>query len=129
MNFISKFVLNFVRNFVFLQQIRFGDNLAIEIEGDESDAHVPPLAIQLLIENAIKHNVVSEKDPLRIQVLIADGFCTVQNSLKEKKSKDSTGIGLDNLIARYAYLSESPVKVTKSDVDFKVSVPLLKLNA
>ena len=121
--------MDFVRNFVYLQQIRFGDNLIVEMEGDESNAHVPPLAIQLLIENAIKHNVVSEKDPLKIQVLIAHGHCIVQNSLKEKKSKDSTGIGLDNLIARYEYLSEKPVEVTKTEVDFKVTVPLLTLDS
>lgn len=120
--------MDFTRNFVFLQQMRFGDNLKVNIEGVKSDKHVPPLAVQLLVENAIKHNVVSEKDPLNIQITIDGDTCSVKNSIKEKKSKDSTGIGLNNLIERYKYLTDKSVVVNCSDAYFEVKIPLLTLD-
>lgn len=120
--------MTFVKNFVFLQKIRFGDNLQVELQEGSPQHHVPPLAIQVLVENAIKHNVVSEKDPLSIKVTFEDQYCRVWNSLKEKKAKDSTGIGLDNLIERYHYLSNESVNVTKKDDYFEVDIPLLTLS-
>lgn len=119
--------MDFVKNFIFLQKIRFGENLKVSISEIESDTHVPPLAIQLLVENAIKHNVVSEKDPLTIEVKIEGDFLTVKNNLKEKKVKDSTGIGLSNIKSRYQYLSDQEVKITKTDKDFEVQIPLLNI--
>lgn len=119
--------MDFVKNFVFLQKIRFGDNLNIGISEGEPDLFVPPLALQLLVENAIKHNVISEKDPLTIDIEILNDSCTVRNNLKEKKVKDSTGIGLSNIISRYQYLTDAEVKITKTEDYFEVQIPLLNI--
>lgn len=120
--------LDFVKSFLFLQQIRFGDNLKFKIsEVENPKAFVPPLAIQLLVENAIKHNVVSEKHPLTIEIACSKDYCIIGNSLREKQSKDSTGIGLSNLTERYKYLSDEPVDIQKTDSYFKVKLPLLKI--
>lgn len=119
--------MEFVKNFAFLQKIRFGENLQMKIGETTSNTFVPPLAIQVLVENAIKHNVVSEKDPLHITIDFVEDSCIVKNNLKEKKAKDSTGIGLKNLIARYEYLTDREVSVERGVDFFSVKLPLLKL--
>jgi LytS/YehU family sensor histidine kinase len=120
--------MGFVSNFTFLQKIRFGDNLQLIVDEIPANFYVPPLAIQILVENAIKHNVVSEKDPLHIHIRFERGYCFVENSLKEKKSKDSTGIGLKNLKDRYKYLTDREVIVDKDEKSFQVGLPLLTIN-
>ena len=119
--------IDFVENFIFLQKIRFGENLRVKISEHRPSLFVPPLAIQLLVENAIKHNVVSQKDPLTIEIAIHDNFCIVRNNLKEKKVKDSTGIGLENIKSRYQYLTNDEVKIIKTEDCFEVRVPLLNI--
>ena len=119
--------LGFAENYIFLQKIRFGDNLKIEIEGEAINRYVPPIAIQLLIENAIKHNVVSELHPLTIKLVIENDHFTITNNIKEKLEKDSTGIGLENLKARYQYLSDKKIEINRDEKVFSVKVPLLKL--
>lgn len=118
--------VRFLSNFVFLQKIRFGENLQFEIEGEESEGFIPPLALQLLVENAIKHNVVSEQHPLSIKVTINEEHCVVKNNVKEKLDKDSTGIGLENLKARYGFICDREVVIEKSDNQFVVKIPVLK---
>lgn len=120
--------MEFVKNFAFLQKIRFGENLQMKIGEVKSKKYVPPLAIQILVENAIKHNVVSEKDPLTVKIDFEEDACIIWNNLKEKKVKDSTGIGLNNLIARYQYLTDKEVKVEKGEDFFEVKLPLLTLD-
>lgn len=119
--------MDFVKNFIFLQKIRFGENLKVEITDKEPGLFVPPLAIQILVENAIKHNVISEKDPLMIVIDVKDQICSVRNNLKEKKVKDSTGVGLANIKSRYQYLSDREVEIIKTDDYFEVQVPLLNI--
>ncbi|MEQ9468109.1 MAG: histidine kinase [Ekhidna sp.] len=119
--------MDFVKNFTFLQKIRFGENLKVEISTNNPKMFVPPLAIQILVENAIKHNVVSEKDPLKVQIEIDDEYCSVRNTLKEKKAKDSTGIGLSNLTDRYHYLTDKKVIINKFEDSFEVKLPLLNI--
>ncbi|MEQ9404989.1 MAG: histidine kinase [Cyclobacteriaceae bacterium] len=120
--------INFMENFIFLQKIRFGDNLKMEVRVDRKEGYLPPLALQILVENAIKHNVISEKDPLKIRVEITPEYCLVENSIKEKLVKDSTGIGLNNLKARYNYLSNEEIEITANEKEFKVKLPILKLD-
>ena len=119
--------IDFMKNFIFLQKIRFGDNLKINISDNSSNGYLPPLALQILVENAIKHNVVSEQYPLSILVHLTEDYCTVENTIKEKLAKDSTGIGLSNLKARYQYLSKKEVSIENDGTNFKVHVPILFL--
>lgn len=119
--------LDFMENFIFLQQIRFGTNLSVTIEKKHVAGYLPPLALQLLVENSIKHNVISEKDPLNILIQIDKEFCTIANTIKEKLDKDSTGIGLENLKARYDYLSSKKVEIMNDGKTFTVKLPVLQL--
>ncbi len=119
--------MDFVKNFIFLQKIRFGENLKVEISDKEPNLFVPPLAIQILVENAIKHNVISEKDPLTITIDVIDDICSIRNNLKEKKVKDSTGVGLANIKSRYQYLSDREVEIVKTEDYFEVRIPLLNM--
>ncbi len=117
----------FVASYIFLHQIRFGDNLQVVYHGEMSKGHVPPLAVQMLIENAIKHNVVSESKPLTIDVTYRPYEIEVSNQIQRKASSSSTGVGLRNLKARYKYLSALPVEIKDDEGVFSVTLPLLDL--
>lgn len=119
--------MGFMENFIFLQKIRFGDNLSVEVINDKAAGYLPPLALQILVENAIKHNVVSEKHPLTIRVEVTEDFCNIKNNIKEKLDKDSTGIGLSNLKARYEYLSKQEVVIENTGEEFIVKLPILQI--
>jgi sensor histidine kinase YesM len=119
--------LAFLENYVFLQKIRFGDNLKLTLEVESTQGMVPPIALQILVENAIKHNVISEKKPLDILVEVKADHCQVTNTIQEKLEKDSTGIGLSNLRARYDFLSERKVEIRSDQGQFVVRIPILKV--
>ncbi len=121
--------LAFVRAYVFLQKIRFEDALRVEITvPDESTLQVPPLALQMLLENAIKHNELSDERPLRITICLEDdAYLVVQNNAQPKENRESSsGIGLANIQARYAYLSDVKVVVAEDLQHFTVKLPLLR---
>lgn len=119
--------LDFLDSFIFLQKIRFGDNLDIQINVEKNDsAYVLPLSLQILMENAIKHNVVSEANPLVIRLEQQDQYLVFRNKIKRKKSIDSgTGIGLENIKMRYKYLTEVPVMIDERKEEFIVKIPIL----
>lgn len=119
--------LNFIDAFVFLQKIRFGDNLKVSIDVAKSNnRYILPLSLQILLENAIKHNVVSKEDPLEIEIYEEGEFLVVKNKLKLKRILDAgTGIGLKNIKLRYKYLTEHPVQVHENNEDFIVKIPTL----
>lgn len=119
--------LNFLDSFIFLQKIRFGENLNIDSKIEKSNSRfILPLSLQILLENAIKHNVVSRDDPLQIKLYEKDNYLVVTNKLKPRKSIDKgTGIGLNNIKMRYKYLSQNPVKIHENEKDFVVEIPIL----
>ena len=120
----------FLESYLFLLKIRFGENIEIRKEIDEKYEyfHVPPAALQMLIENAIKHNIVSSRNPLRIDILCLNGFVEVTNNLQEKTVKEeSTHIGLENIRKRYEFLTEKKITISKTETDFRVSIPLINL--
>ena len=119
--------LQFLQSYIFLQQIRFGDKLKMVIDLPNPTGEVAPLALQLLIENAIKHNIIATDQPLTIQVYHQDGYFVVENDLQRKTvlSEDSSGLGLDNITKRYNFLSSVKVKIEESSSKFKVSIPVI----
>ncbi len=121
--------LDFIDAYVFLQKERFKDNLEVtfNIQDDLLDYHILPLSLQLLLENAIKHNVVSSKYPLHISIESADNYLVVENSIKLRKQKmPSTGVGLQNINLRYSYVSDRKVEIEETGQKFVVRLPLLK---
>jgi sensor histidine kinase YesM len=119
--------IEFLKSYSFLQQIRFGEKLKIQINISRSDIFVTPLALQMLVENAIKHNVVSQDDPLSIVISNDSQFISVENNIQKKKTmiEPSAGVGLENIQKRYALLTNVPVGITDSGNSFKVTLPML----
>jgi sensor histidine kinase YesM len=119
--------MKFLQSYLYLQKIRFGEKLDITFALDGASMNVAPLALQMLIENAIKHNVVSEDDPLRIKVYVEDGFIVVQNNLQRKGAVGelSAGVGLENICKRYEFLSDRKVEIREDEHHFTVKLPLL----
>ncbi len=121
--------MQFLDAYIYLNKIRFRENLQVETQllTDTSQLHVAPLSIQMLIENAIKHNVVSKEKPLKIRIVQEDGFLTVENNLQEKMTfEKSTKVGLQNIINRYRLLTEQQVEILRNEWSFKVKLPLLE---
>ncbi|MFN5346245.1 MAG: two-component regulator propeller domain-containing protein [Bacteroidota bacterium] len=124
--------LDIVSTYFYLQQKRFGEHLSLSINVTskyQEEVSVPPLSIQLLVENAIKHNAVSHETPLKIDITIDDKnqFLIVSNNLNPKKKHDpSTGIGLNNIFSRYKILTQQDVTVIRTDEQFIVELPLIK---
>ncbi|MCU0358811.1 MAG: histidine kinase [Cyclobacteriaceae bacterium] len=120
--------LKFLESYVFLQQIRFGDNLRIDIDTKGELTMFPPLVLQMLVENAIKHNEISTEHPLTIRVKKEDGYVVVENSLQRKSSvnPDSKGVGLANIISRYEFLSKGEVIIAEEEGRFVVKLPVIK---
>ena len=119
--------LRFLDSSLFLQQIRFGDKLKIENELKPMKGNIPPLAIQMLVENAIKHNEVSQEHPL-VVTLHADGsnlFISNNLQLRSKLISDSVGVGLDNIKKRFEFLSDRPIVIEKDEKNFVVRLPIL----
>ena len=120
--------LQFAKTYVRLLKMRFEDSIVLEIpeHSDNPDAKIVPLSLQLLLENAVKHNVVTATKPLRIKVYEEDGFLVVSNNLQEKQVvKKSSGVGLRNIVQRYNLLTDKTVKIEKTQKDFSVYLPML----
>jgi len=120
--------LDVLKAYGFLLKTRFGDNLDIDIDvpADKLQQRIVPLSLQLLMENAIKHNIVSSAKPLKIKVFAQNGHLVVSNNLQVKNQLiESTGIGLENIRNRYKLLGEDEVKVDESGESFTVSIPLI----
>jgi LytS/YehU family sensor histidine kinase len=121
--------LDFIKSFLFLQKIRFDKslNIKVKIAKSQLDKMIPPFGLQLLIENAIKHNIVSEEQPLTIEINNDDNYLQVKNNLQKRDlSDDSTGIGLKNLKARYKLLSDLPVIIEEQTAFFIARIPLIE---
>jgi len=135
--------IDFVKNYCFLQKIRFSENLKININLNNSgNIMVIPLSIQLLVENAIKHNVITSEKPLMIDIFSDEKYIIVKNNLQVKKTikenrndknRDSH-VGLENIKLRYKYLLKEDVIIKNPETEnigskpkeFIVKIPLIK---
>lgn len=119
-----------IETFYMLQKARFGDNLQLTIELPLEVFHkqLPPLALQMLLENAIKHNIISSEKPLNIRIFLSDhNYLTIINNLQKKEQKAAgSGIGLQNIKNRYGFLTDQPVIISETHHEFSVKLPLLK---
>lgn len=124
--------MEFVKSYCFLMKMRFenGIELNCEIEEKFDDKYVVPLTLQMLVENALKHNVVSASKPLHIDIYIENGkSIIVRNNLQRKSSAEhSLKTGLENIRKRYSLLSDKNVDVIETKDHFMVAMPLLALS-
>lgn len=121
--------LDFVENYIYLQRVRFKEAVQFEINVSTEDRlyQIPSASLQLLVENTLKHNIVTRDKPLKVEVYVADQWLHVRNNFQPKDARiDSTGIGQANLKKRLSYLSlDEPVFM--QDGEFYIAkIPLLK---
>ena len=119
--------LEILKAYLFLMDIRFGNSLQASIDLPENiQGQVAPLTLQMLVENALKHNEVSKANPLQIDIYTEENRIIVRNNLQPKNTlPSSTGIGLANIQARYQVLSNEEVLISDTDGYFTVNVPIL----
>jgi sensor histidine kinase YesM len=117
----------FVEKFIFLLKIRFEDKLVVKMDlHDNSDGLIVPMALQLLLENAVKHNEVSKTNPLAITITKKQDWVIVENKIQLKLSTEpSSKIGLKNLEQQYSFFDQKVI-IDKSDDLFTVKIPILK---
>ena len=123
--------MEFAKAYFFLLKMRYPDNLEATFSVDEQymEKHIAPLTLQMLIENAIKHNVVSKMHPLHIDVYVENSeTIVVKNNLQPKNSLErSTKTGLQNIQKRYEYLGNRKIDIIATAKNFMVAIPLIKV--
>ncbi len=120
--------LEFGASFVKLQKTRFGEGLQVNFKVNEADFHrkIVPVTLQNLIENAIKHNIIDEEEPLVVDVSEEEGYLVVRNNLQKKKFVETSNKrGLTNLKSFYRYLSDKEIVVVEDGQFFTIKIPLI----
>lgn len=120
--------LAFAETYMNLLKMRFENSLFYELPKNipNPDAKVVPLSLQLLLENTVKHNVVSEQRPLMIKIEVVGDYLSIQNVLQKKEVfQDRQGVGLQNIINRYAIISNRKVIIQESADSYTVKIPIL----
>jgi sensor histidine kinase YesM len=120
--------LQFAKTYVRLLKMRFEDSIVFEIpeKANNPEAKVVPLSLQLLLENAVKHNIVNDSKPLHIKIYESEGNLIVENNLQPKKVlKKGSGVGLVNIQQRYSLLTRRKVNINKTTSTFRVQLPML----
>lgn len=123
--------LDFLNAYFFLLQIRFEQKVQLEKQIDlDADLYkLPPLTLQLLVENAVKHNKMSALNPLHITVKTAGENLVIANNISAREQRDtSTGIGLENIKNRYAMVTDKKIIIENTGTTFSATIPLLKNN-
>jgi two-component system, LytTR family, sensor kinase len=120
--------LEFAKTYMSLLKMRFEDSIVFEIpeKASNPESKVVPLSLQLLLENAVKHNMVTTSKPLHIKIYESEGNLVVENNLQPKQIvKKSSGVGLENIKQRYNLLSNKKVNIKEQAGSFAVSIPML----
>jgi LytS/YehU family sensor histidine kinase len=121
--------ISLLKNYVYLQQKRFGNNfkLVMNVSEEHLGMNIPPLTLQLLAENALKHNIADDKNWLVIKIESAQSFLIVSNNITRPDTKvRSAGIGLKNIQQRVQLLTGMEVKVIATDKEFNIIIPIKK---
>jgi LytS/YehU family sensor histidine kinase len=120
--------LDFIKSYLFLNQLRHGEGLqsTIEIDNTYLNHFIPPLSLQILIENALKHNETSIANPLRIHVFNSDNTIVVKNNFNPRSNYERpSGFGIKNLQNRYRYLTETPISTKIENNNFVARIPVI----
>lgn len=120
--------LAFAKTYMNLLKMRFENSLSFELPEkiENEEAKVVPLSLQLLLENCIKHNIVSEQKPLHIKIFIDNNELIIENNKQKKEVlHDRKGVGLQNIVNRYAILTERKVAIYETEEVFRVKLPIL----
>ncbi|MEL7145963.1 MAG: histidine kinase [Bacteroidota bacterium] len=123
--------LAFSKSYVYLLQMRYPENLMVNIKVDDAalQQHIAPLTIQMLIENCIKHNIISRSQPLIIDIYVDNGkSIVIRNNLQKKKALEkSTKTGLENIRRRYQFLGNKEIDIIVTYDSYLVAIPLIEV--
>lgn len=120
--------INFISNYIYLLKTRFGDaiEIAIDIRQEFMDKEIVPVTLQILIENAVKHNIVCHEEPLVISISADEHYIDVTNNLHKKNLVETSNKqGLKNLKTLYQYLAKAPLEIIETSNTFSVKIPLI----
>ncbi|MEM8970086.1 MAG: sensor histidine kinase [Bacteroidota bacterium] len=119
--------LDFLEHYIFLLKTRFGESLQVNVAIPEEqwEKKVVPMALQMLIENSVKHNAISVHQPLRVQVFTRDNYLWVVNDLHPKAYTYPSGVGLKNIRERYRLFYDNELSIESTDESFQVKLPLI----
>jgi hypothetical protein len=120
--------LAFAKTYMNLLKMRFENSLFYELPtaNISPEAKVVPLSLQLLLENTVKHNVVSEQRPLHIRIFIEEDYLVVENDYQKKEVlQDGQGVGLQNIVDRYGIITNRKVLIAQNEKTFSVKIPIL----
>jgi LytS/YehU family sensor histidine kinase len=125
--------VGFLNNYFELLRIRFGNAVRLNLELDSSDPDrflLPPISLQVLLENAIKHNDFSDEHPLTLRVWLEGETIRASNERRSKKNqRPSSQVGLKNLNERYRVVTEKEITAMQVDGRFEVTLPILRAEA
>ncbi|HEX7846750.1 MAG TPA: two-component regulator propeller domain-containing protein [Chitinophagaceae bacterium] len=120
--------IGFVQTYINLQKTRFKQGLEVNINVDENYLHrkIPPVTLQNMVENAIKHNIIDNDSPLLISIFADEDYLVIENNLQKKHVVETSNRqGLANLESLYRYLTEKPLVIEENERDFRIKIPLL----
>jgi sensor histidine kinase YesM len=120
--------LSFAKTYMNLLKMRFENSLFYELPENvlNPEAKVVPLSLQLLLENTVKHNVASEQKPLHIRIFVDGDYLAIENVFQKKEVlNDRQGVGLQNIVSRYAIITNRKVLVDQNERSFTVKIPIL----
>jgi LytS/YehU family sensor histidine kinase len=121
--------LKFLESYIYLMKTRYRDRFSVEIEIDPElySESIPPLALQILVENAVKHNEISESHPLKVRIFSRGHTLYVENQIRPRTTlPDQTGYGLNNLEKRFGLIKKTQISIQKDGDTFSVALPLKK---
>ena len=120
--------MEFIYSFVELLKKRHGKGVAFHfnVRPEDLKKGIPPMSLQLLVENAVKHNIASRKKPLKVKVFSQGEWLVIRNNLQKKKNVISTGLGLPNIQNRYNFLIDQEIEIFEDSKIFEVKIPLIQ---
>lgn len=120
--------MKIIDSYIFLQKARFGEGITLKKELSDYvlKTLIPPFTLQLLVENCIKHNIVSQSKPLHIKIYNSENRLIIENPIQKKMTvEDSLGIGLDNIKLRYKHLLEQEIEINSDEKIFQIKLPFI----
>lgn len=120
--------MKIVDSYLFLQKARFGEGITFtnELNSEVLKTLIPPFTLQLLVENCIKHNIVSQSKPLHIKIYNSEDKIIIENPIQKKMAtEDSLGVGLDNVKLRYKHLLEKEIEINSDEKIFQIKLPFI----
>lgn len=117
--------IDFAQQYFKLIQYKYGNAYQLQIKNKNSMGYIVPMTLQLLLENAVQHNLGTEEDPITIQIKIEENIAIFNNTSLKQIRKPTSGRALNNLNEQYRLLSKKPIQIHQMENEFSVEVPII----